>query len=283
MRHTQIKAGTNSSACSGSSSGTSISRSATSSWDLAFMVWTIANTLTIVFIAARRVRQSDTVDVNTRDDGAARRRGDLGVPRDHLRVHDRDGRMGALGRDDRVHVHGAAVAGRPPGRAGRVRGALRDHPGDDPLLRRRRAVSADPCSDANYPAALALLAIASLSFIGDRDHDLGAAARSRLRRARSSGSSRKADARRVGRLLLGDRHAGVDAVALEDLAGDVRAAGDRAAILGGALAWERRLAVAHHRRPRNADRAGDLPRRRAVREAGGQAQEVRVSCAASRH
>ena len=78
--------------------------------------------------------------------------------------------------------------------------------------------------NANYAAAIALLAIASVSFIGvgmmtavlplispEKGTQLG------LRRA-------GADARRLGRLLPGQRPARVDAVDREDLAGDVRAA-----------------------------------------------------------
>ena len=70
-------------------------------------------------------------------------------------------------------------------------------------------------------------------------------------------------------------HAGVDAVDLEDLAGDVRAARlpgvdrrRRRARVGG------RLAAADHRGARDADRAGDLPGRRAVREAAREAEAV---------
>ena len=58
----------------------------------------------------------------------ARRRGRLGVPRDHLRVPHGDGRVGALGGDDRVHVHGAALARDAPRRQRRLRGALRAAP-----------------------------------------------------------------------------------------------------------------------------------------------------------
>ena len=77
---------------------------------------------------------------------------------------------------------------------------------------------------ANYGAAVALLAIASISFIGvgmmtavlplispEKGTQLG------LRRAGP-------DARRLGRLLPGRGAAGVDAVDREDLAGDLRAA-----------------------------------------------------------
>ena len=73
------------------------------------------------------------------DDDAARRRRRLGLPRDHLRDPHRDGRLGALGGDDRVHVHGAALAAHPPVRDGRVRDRLRGDP-RRAAVRRRRAV-----------------------------------------------------------------------------------------------------------------------------------------------
>ena len=53
------------------------------------------------------------------------RRSRLGLPRRALRVPDGDGRLGALGRDDRVHVHGAALAADAPRRHGRLLRALR--------------------------------------------------------------------------------------------------------------------------------------------------------------
>ena len=81
-------------------------------WDLAFMVWTIANTLTIVFIA--RAAGLGPERENRLATQPPRRRRDLGVPRDHLRVRDGDGRLGALGGHDRVHVHGADLAARAP-------------------------------------------------------------------------------------------------------------------------------------------------------------------------
>ena len=80
--------------------------------------------------------------------------------------------------------------------------------------------------DANFAAALALLVIASISFFGIGMMTVGAAAdlareghAARLRRAGDA-------ARRLRRLLPGLGAAAVDAVALEDLAGDVRAARD---------------------------------------------------------
>ena len=101
-----------------------------------------------------------------RDDGAAHRRRHLGLPRDHLRDPHRDGRLGALGGDDRVHVHGAALAARAPARDGRVRGRLRRR------ARRRccsswsRRSSACTCRTRTTRAALVLLLVASISFIG---------------------------------------------------------------------------------------------------------------------
>ena len=71
-------------------------------------------------------------------DEAARRRRDLGVPRDHLRDRHRDGRVGALGRHDRVHVHGAGLPSGAPDRHGRVRGHLRPRARCARVLRRRR-------------------------------------------------------------------------------------------------------------------------------------------------
>ena len=97
-----------------------------------------------------------------------------------------------------------------------------------------------------------------------RHDDLGAAAdlagEGRAARLRRPGP----DARRLGRLLPGERHAGVDAVAREDLAGDVRAARYRAAILDGAGSRGRDIWPLLDHRGRDADRAGDLQDRRAA-------------------
>ena len=77
------------------------------------------------------------IDVNAYDDVPAHRRGRLGVPRHPLRVPDGDGRLGALGGDDRVHVHGAAVACHASRRPGRVRDPLRAPPRCLPVHRLR--------------------------------------------------------------------------------------------------------------------------------------------------
>src|SRR5207302_7663917 len=85
------------------------------------------------------------------------------------------------------------------------------------------------------------------------------------------------DARRLGRLLPGERDAGVDAVDREDLAGDLRA--PRRPELHhpwGRPRVGRRLAAADHRRPGDADRARGLPGRRAPREEARKAEAVRM-------
>ena len=100
------------------------------------------------------------------DDDPADRRRDLGLPRDRLRDPHRDGRVGALGGHDRVHVHGAAVARRPPARHGRVRGALRRASAPRRCSRSWRCSSGSSFPQANFAAALVLLAVASVSFVG---------------------------------------------------------------------------------------------------------------------
>src|SRR5207249_1610375 len=108
-------------------------------------------------------------------------------------------------------------------------------------------------------------------------HDLGAATHltgeGRAARLRRAGR----DARRLGRLLPGERDAGVDAVDREDLAGDLCAARRpeldhprHRSRLGGCLA------PLDHRRPGDADRARGLPCRGAAREEAREAEAVRM-------
>jgi hypothetical protein len=66
-------------------------------WDVAFFLWTVANTLTIVFIAKGIPAVGGQDRRREGDDDPAGRRRDLGLPRDHLRDPHRDGRLGALG------------------------------------------------------------------------------------------------------------------------------------------------------------------------------------------
>jgi len=92
-------------------------------WDLAFLLWTIANTLTIVFI-------SRGVDLSpaARNELATKLLvggviwAFLGII---FEIVNGDGRLGALGRDDRVHVHGARLAAGAPDRHGHLRRDLR--------------------------------------------------------------------------------------------------------------------------------------------------------------
>jgi ABC-2 type transport system permease protein len=118
-------------------------------WDLAFFVWTVANTLTIVFIAKGIEATGGSIDVDRATTTLLIGAGRLGVPRDHLRVPHRRRSRGSAGRDDRVHVHGAALAGHAPRRLGRLRGALRARP-RDPAVHRRRAVLRPEFEDANF-------------------------------------------------------------------------------------------------------------------------------------
>ena len=77
-----------------------------------------------------------------------------------------------------------------------------------------------------------------------------------------------------------ERAAGVDAVALDDLAGDLRAAtGSGHAILDGAglsTMWDDDLAAAPDRRGLGSDRALGLPPRRDLREAAREAEAIGV-------
>src|SRR4029078_11148193 len=186
--------------------------------DVAFFLWTVANTLTIVFIAEGIPATGGTINVrkvttipliggwgwaDQRREGAhepAERRRDLGLSRDHLRDPHRDRRLGALGGDDRVHVHGAPLASHAPRRVGRLRRPLRAGPRDPPVHRR------------------------------------GSLLRPRVRRRELHGRARDPD-RRV-RLVLRDR--GEDGGAPADLAGEggaarVRRTGDAAGGVGRLL------------------------------------------------
>src|SRR6478672_5732954 len=213
------------------------------------------------------------------DDDPAGRRRDLGLPRDHLRDPHRDGRLGALGGDDRVHLHGAALAAGAPVRDGPVRGRLRRR-ARDPALRRGGGVL------LAAPAAPGLRRRARRADRGldlvhrDRDDDRRPAAdlageghAARLRRA-------GALARRLGRLLPGLGAAAVDAVALGHLAGHLCAA----RLPRGDHRWgppqrphDRALGPARDRRRLGAARALDLSHRGALREEAREAEAVGMS------
>ena len=155
------------------------------------------------------------------DDDAADRRRRLGVSRDHLRVPHRDGRLGALGGDDRVHVHGTALTRDAPRRLGCLRRALRAHPGDPALRRRRRVLRARVRRRELRRRARRARRRLDL-VLRDRDDDRRPAAdlagEGCAARVRRPGDA----ARRLGCLLPGGGAAAVDAVARDDLARDVR-------------------------------------------------------------
>ena len=65
-------------------------------WDVAWFLWTVANTLTIVFIAQGIEASGGQLDVN-RESTSLLVGAVTGVPGDPLRVSDGDGRLGALG------------------------------------------------------------------------------------------------------------------------------------------------------------------------------------------
>jgi ABC-2 type transport system permease protein len=106
-------------------------------WEVAFFLWTCANTLTIVFIAkgvgaspAEQNQLATTLLIG-------------GVIWAYLgiifEILTETGLVGAVGRDDRVHVHGAALAAHPPVRHGLVRRRVRRR-AREPALRRDRLV-----------------------------------------------------------------------------------------------------------------------------------------------
>ena len=186
--------------------------------------------------------------------------------------------MGALGGDDRVHVHGAALAVDAPRRHGRVRGALRADPRARSCSSPSPRSSASTCRDANFGAALALLAIASLSFIGVGMMTSVLPLISPEKGAQLGFVAPGADARRLGRLLPRVRHAALDAAASRSSRPATYALrGDRASIITGAgLAWANiwpLLVIAVASIPLG---LADLPRRRAVREEARKAEAVRL-------
>jgi ABC-2 type transport system permease protein len=133
-------------------------------WEVAFFLWTVANTDDRLHRGrgrggGRAARREPT------DHGAAHRSGYMGLPGDHLRDPDRDRGVGAVGGDDRVHVHGTPVARRSPRSMGVFAvayGVVRAG-----LLFGVIAFFFDlEMPDANFVAALVVLAVASISFVG---------------------------------------------------------------------------------------------------------------------
>ncbi len=135
-------------------------------WEIAFFFWSAANTLTIVFIAKGIEAAGGQIDINRATTIAADRRGDLVVPRPRLRVHDRDGRVGALGGDDRVHVHGADPRAVHLLGVGIFAVALR-HLRSAVLFVVIALLFGLHMPNANFlAAAFVLIAVASVSFVG---------------------------------------------------------------------------------------------------------------------
>ena len=190
-------------------------------WDIAFMFWTIANTLTIVFIArAANLPPAEENTLATTLLVGATIWAFLGIIFEFMTETVAWERwegtieytfMAPLSRLVHLFGQGAFAV-----LYGLVRATI--------LFFAVAAFLGIHAPNANYGAALALLALASHLVHRRRDHDLGAAAdlagEGRAARLRRAGP----DARRLGRLLPGERDAGVDAVDREDLAGDVRAA-----------------------------------------------------------
>ena len=94
-------------------------------WEVAFFLWTVANTLTIVFIAEGVEASGGTLDVNRQTTILLIGAVIWAYLGNHLRDSHRDRCMGALGGHDRVHLHGSSVAHRASRRHGCVRRCLR--------------------------------------------------------------------------------------------------------------------------------------------------------------
>jgi len=102
-------------------------------WELAFFIWTVANTLTIVFIAKGVQAAGGHLDVDRATTTlliGAVIWSYLGIIFEILTETVAWERWEG---HDRVHVHGAAPARRAPARHGPVRGALRRRPHGAPL------------------------------------------------------------------------------------------------------------------------------------------------------
>ena len=194
-------------------------------WDVAFMVWTIANTLTIVFIAKGIEATGGSIDVNRTTTTlliGAVVWAYLGILFEFMTETVAWERwegtieytfMAPLSRA--MHLAGA-------GFFAVLYGLIRAI-----ILFIVVAFFFDlELPNANFLAAFVVLVVALALVHRDRDHDRGAAA-DLAREGRAAGVRGAGDAaRRLGRLLPGRRAAAVDAVALGHLAGDVRARRD---------------------------------------------------------
>ena len=252
-------------------------------WDVAFLVWTIANTLTIVFIAKGIEATGGSIDVDRATTQlliGAVVWAYLGIIFEFMTETVAWERwegtieytfMAPLSRA--MHLAGA-------GFFAVLYGLIRAI-----ILFVVVAFFFDlEMPDANFPAAFVVLVIASLSFFGIGDDDRGAAAdlarEGRAARLRRAGHA----ARRLGRLLPGRGAAAVDAVALDDLAGDVRAGRHPRGDPRRRRALDdvgRDLAAARDRRRLDPARAVGLQARRDLRQEAREAEAIGMSDAAT--
>ena len=169
-------------------------------WDVAWFIWTVANTLTIVFIAKGMEASGGRVRRERVHDVPAHRGRRLGLSRHPLRLPHGDRRLGALGRDDRVHVHGTALACDAPGGPGRVRDPLRAHPRRLPVRRLCALLQPFDAGRELHGGARDPRHLVDLVH-RHRDHDLRPAAHL-AGEGNTAGLHRAGDAaRRLGRLL----------------------------------------------------------------------------------
>ncbi len=217
-------------------------------WDLAFFVWTVANTLTIVFIAKGIEATGGSIDVEQTTTAlliGAVVWAYLGIIFEFITETVAWERwegtieytfMAPLSRA--MHLGGSGVFAVL---YGLVRASL--------LFVVVAMFFGLSMPDANFAGGARDPADRVGVVLRDRDDDGGAAAdlarEGRPARVRRAGDA----ARRLGRLLPGVGAAGVDAVALEDLAGDLRAARDpRLDPRGPGAPVGERVAVARDRR-----------------------------------
>ena len=134
-------------------------------WELAFFVWSLANTLTITFIAKGIEAAGGQIDVNRATTTlliGAVIWSYLGIVFEFMTE---TVAVGALGGDDRVHLHGTAAPLGAFVRSRCVRRPLRRAAQRD-FVRRSRTVFQPGSADANFLAALLVLTVASVSFMG---------------------------------------------------------------------------------------------------------------------
>ena len=130
-------------------------------------VYTTVNAMSITFIGAGVDGRRREGDGHQRpDDLPAHRRAALELPLDDLRHPLGDGELGAVGGDDRVHLHEPVEPGHPPARHGHLRGHLRHRCGRWSSSASAISLFDLDLSNANYWGALVILAVCSISLVG---------------------------------------------------------------------------------------------------------------------